>query len=109
MQRSSLHAPRALVLAVVMALTACTAQSGAVGVRARLDGYPDLGWSDAKMNRVGAKVCAQFPNGVWDDPRVSGTASAPAYSAYVGDSKPRWITFMAPWIWQDVFDSYCAS
>src|SRR3954463_2136186 len=106
MQRSILHAFGVLVLVVVMAVsTACTAKSGAAGVRARLDGYPELGWSDAKMSRVGAKVCAQFPNGVWGDPRVSGTASAPGYSAYVGAPKPRWITFMAPWVWQDFFDA----
>lgn len=108
MQRSIPHAFGVLVLVVVMAVsTACTAKSGAAGVRAKLNGYPDLGWSDAKMNRVGAKVCAQFPNGVFGDPRVAGTASDPAYAAYVGDPGPKWVTFIAPWIWQDFFDAYC--
>src|SRR3954451_9821469 len=89
MQRSIPHAFGVLVLVVVMAVsTACTAKSGAAGVRAKLNGYPDLGWSDAKMNRVGAKVCAQFPNGVFGDPRVAGTASDPAYASYVGDPGP---------------------
>ncbi len=99
------------VLAVVLAsFTACrSAESGAAGVRERLNGYPALGWSDSKMDRFGAKVCGQFPNGVWGDPRVSGSASSPGYSAYVGDPKPQWITWMAPWIWQDFFDVYCSN
>src|SRR5262245_28211265 len=108
MQRSSLHAFGAFVVVVVLGVsTACMAKSeasDAAGVRARLNGYPDLGWTDAKMNRIGAKVCAQFPNGVFGDPRVAGTASSPEYAAYVGDPRPRWIITMAPWIWQTFID-----
>src|SRR4051812_34842569 len=108
MHRTPPHAFDVLILVVVLAVsTACTAKSGAAGVRAKLNGYPDLGWSDAKLNRVGAKVCARFPNGVFSDPRVAGTASDPANAAYIGDPGPKWVTFMAPWIWQDFFDAYC--
>ena len=98
-----------VLLVAIAVLPSCGADSGAAGVRGRLDGYPALGWSDRKMDRFGARICVQFPNGPYADPRVQGTADAPAYAAYVGDPKPRWITWMAPWIWQDFYDAYCAS
>jgi len=94
------------VVLVFVFATACSAKSGAAGVRAKLNGYPDLGWTDSHMDRVGAKVCAQFPDGVLTDPRVA-QGVARAYAAYVGDPKPRWIIEMAPWIWQSFHDAYC--
>ena len=97
----------AVLVVAIAVLTSCGTDSGAAGVRARLDGYPDLGWSDSKMDRFGARICVQFPNGPFADPRVHGTEDAPAYAAYVGDPKPRWITWMAPGIWQDFYDAYC--
>jgi len=101
-----------VVLVVVLGIsTACAsnAERGADGVRERLNGYPDLGWPDSKMDRVGARVCVQFTNGVFDDPRVTGSdGSNSAYFAYVDHPRPRWIIEMAPWIWQVFFDSYCS-
>jgi hypothetical protein len=61
------------------------------------------------MDRFGARVCVQFPDGPYADPRVRGTADAPAYAAYVGDPKPGWITWMAAWIWQEFYDAYCST
>jgi|SRR5690349_16017107 len=98
-----------VALCALVTLTACGSPvSGAAGVRERLDGYPDLGWTDAKMDRFGARVCVQFPNGPFADPRVSGSEANPGYAAYVGHPNPQWITWMAPWIWQDFYDSYCS-
>ena len=97
------------LVATIAVLTSCGTDSGADGVRERLDGYPPLGWSDTKMDRFGARVCVQFPDGPFADPRVQGSAEAPAYAAYVGDPRPRWITWMAPWILQDFFDAYCSN
>src|SRR5436853_4277207 len=81
------------ILVVVLAsFTACGSSArGAAGVRERLTtaGYHDVGWSDTKMDRFGARVCAEFPSGVWGDPRVSGSASSPGYAAYVGHPKPQ--------------------
>ena len=101
-----------VLVVAIGALTSCrAADSGAAGVRERLStaGFHDVGWSDAKLDRFGARVCKEFPSGVWGDPRVSGSASDPGHAAYVGDPRPQWITWMAPWIWQDFFDVYCSN
>ena len=62
--------------------------------------------SDAQMDRLGSKACAEFLGGVLTDPRVQ-QGVGPVYAAYVGDPQPRWIIKLAPWIWQTFHDAYC--
>jgi hypothetical protein len=109
MERSCLRLFGTVVLLVVMvASTACAAKTGAAGVRDRLSGGIDHGWTDSQLDRYGAMVCSEFPNGVSGDPRVTWNGDSPGYSAYAdAHPRPEWIMRLAPWIWQAFFDSYC--
>jgi hypothetical protein len=109
MERSSLRLFGTVVLLVVMATsTACAAKTGAAGVRDRLSGGIDHGWTDSQLDRYGAMVCSEFPNGVSGDSRVTWNEGSPGYSAYAAaHPRPQWIMRLAPWIWQAFFDSYC--
>jgi hypothetical protein len=109
MQRSRLQLFGTVVLLIVLATsTACTAKTGAAGVRNRLSGGIDHGWTDSQLDRYGAMVCSEFPNGVSVDPRVAWNEDSPGYSAYAEPHpKPQWIMWFGPWMWQAFFDSYC--
>lgn len=112
MRRSRIQLLGIVLLMVVAGLAtgcAANAEGGAAGVRARLsDDFAVAGWSDSRFDRVGARVCDEFPNGVFGDPRVVGTEEDPARAIYAAQPKPAWIMWLSPWIWQQFYDSYCS-